>query len=59
MSNIILKTCAGCGVAGFVLAAAMAYGTVPVNNSAVAVLDLDRVQQEADAYEKVKTENNS
>lgn len=56
MSNVILKTCAGCGVAGFLLAAAMAYGTVPVNNTSVAVLDLDRVQLEADAYEKVKTE---
>ncbi len=56
MSNIILKTCAGCGVAGFVLAAAMAYGTVPVANTSVAVLDLDRVQLEADAYEKVKVE---
>lgn len=56
MSNVILKTCVGCGVAGFVLAAAMAYGTVPVKNSSIGVLDLDRVQVEAVAYEKVKIE---
>ena len=56
MSNILLKAGAGCGIAGLLLAGAMAYGTVPFNNTSVAVLDLDRVQQEADAYEKVKTE---
>ena len=56
MSNVILKTCVGCGVAGFVLAVAMAYGTVPVKNSSIGVLDLDRVQVEAAAYEKVKIE---
>lgn len=56
MSNILLKTGVGLGVAGFVLAGAIAYGAIPSGNTSIAVLDLDRVQAEADAYEKVKTE---
>lgn len=56
MSNILLKTGVGLGIAGFVLAGALSYGLIPQNNSTVAVLDLDRVQSEAEPYVKVKSE---
>ncbi len=53
MNKRLLTVCAGCGIAALLIAGGIAVGS---SSSSVGVLDLDRVQLEAQAYEKVRIE---
>ena len=52
MSKRLLTVCAGCGIAALLIGGGMAVSS----DTSVGVLDLDRVQLEAQAYEKVRIE---